>query len=371
MSIQAFEITKLHVPVGRTIGDSMCHYDAFRVVALRLETAGGLVGWGFGEKAYGGHFAKEASWDRPLPPVADLRREFESRYWTTLKGRSATGIKLALPASDLVGDDALAMALRMALWDLVGKEQDEPLYRVLGGERARTSVPSYASACEFQQPDEFLRSFYGEKVQQGFRAFKIKVGHPDPSHDLRRLKIMRETIGPDASLAVDANKAWTAGETVERMRFFNEADINLAYVEDPLEPEDLKGYRFLAANAPTPVIGHDYVPYARDVRPLLETGAFSYLRAREGIDYGLELLPLAREFGKPIIATNTLFEWNIHFAQAFSEVDRIEFSDQEWNRLPSTPVTLKDGKMSAPDKPGHGFDPDPEIFAEWTVEEDV
>lgn len=370
MSIHAFEITKLHVPVGRVIGDSMCHYDAFRVLTLRLESSDSRVGWGFGEKAYGGHFAKEAAWNRPLPPVAELKQDFERRFWPLLKGRSATGIKLGVPAADLAGDDALAMALRMALWDLIGKERDEPLYRLLGGAAARTSVPTYASACEFQQPDQFLRDFYGEKVRQGFRAFKLKVGHPDPQHDLRRLRIMREVIGPDASLAVDANKAWTAKETVERMRFFKSEGIGLAYIEDPLEPDDLEGYSYLASHAPTPLVGHDYVPYAPDIRPLLETGAFAMLRAREGIDYALEQLPLAREFKKPVIATNTLFEWNIHFAQAFPEVDRIEFADQQWNELPQTPVKIKDGHMSAPEAPGHGFDPKPDIFEAWTVHDE-
>lgn len=348
----------------------MCHYDAFRVVALRLETCSGLVGWGFGEKAYGGHFAKEAAWDRPLPSVSELRMLFEERFWSILRGRSATGIKLTIPVADIAGDGALAMATRMALWDLVGKECDEPLYRVLGGDHARASVPAYASACEFPQPDEFLRDFYGRKARDGFNAYKLKVGHTDTGQDLRRLKIMRETIGPDASLAVDANKAWSAEETVGWMRFFEDQGVDLAYVEDPLDPDDIEGYRYLANHAPTPVIGHDYVPYARDVRPLLETGAFSFIRTREGLDYSLELLPLAREFKRPIIACNSLFEWNIHFALAFAEVDRIEFADLGWNRLPKTPVTVKNGRMSAPDKPGHGLEPDPEVFTEWSVLEE-
>ena len=132
-----------------------------------------------------------------------------------------------------------------------------------------------------------------------------------------------------------------------------------------MEPDDLDGYRHLASHCPVPVVGHDYVPIAADMRPLLETGAIAMLRARSGLDYGLGLLPLAREFRKPVIATNTLFEWNIHFALAFPEVDRIEFSDQQWNLLPKSPVTIRDGMMSAPEAPGHGFEPNPEIFEQW------
>jgi L-alanine-DL-glutamate epimerase-like enolase superfamily enzyme len=364
-SITRFEIHKLHIPVGRVIGDSMCHYDAFRTVVVRLTTRSGLVGWGFGEKAYGGHFAKEASWDRSVPPVADLEQRFLADCWHHLEGRSPAIAKMLADTHLPAGDDALHMATRMALWDLIGKEAGLPLFRLLGGANVRTSIRTYASACEYQQPDEFLREFYGKKAREGFRAFKIKLGHPDPEHDLRRLRTIRETIGPDGSLAADANKAWTAEETVDRIKLFNSHGINLAYIEDPMEPADLDGYRYLTNHCPVPVVGHDYVPIAGNMRPLLETGAIAMLRARSGLDYSLGLLPLAREFGKPIIVTNALFEWNIHFALAFPEVGRIEFSDQDWNLLPKTPIRIKEGMMSAPETPGHGFEPNLEIFEQW------
>jgi L-alanine-DL-glutamate epimerase-like enolase superfamily enzyme len=365
--LQSFQISKLHVPIGRTIGDSMCHYDAFRVAALRLETSAGLVGWGFGEKAYGGHFAKEAAWNRPLPGVAALRAEFTERFAPWLLGKTALGVKLGTPAPVLAGDDALALATRMALWDLIGKEAGLPLYRLLGGENARASLPAYASACEFQQPDDFLREFYGAKVREGFRMFKIKIGHPDPQHDLRRLLVMRDVIGPEASLAADANKAWSARETVDRLNFFNAGGVNLAYIEDPLDPEDVEGYRHLAGHSPVPVVGHDYIREPARLRPLLETGALAMLRARDGLDYALGLLPLAREFNRPVIGCNTLFEWNIHAALAFPEFDRIEFSDQQWNQLPLTPVRIDNGRMFPPRGPGHGFDPNPDVFESWTI----
>lgn len=362
--ITRFTLDKLQIPAGRTIGDSMCHYDAYRAVALRLETSDGLTGWGFGEKAYGGEFAKEASWNRPLAPVPELIHSFESTFWPELEGRTPTGARLA--AGAFGGDSALALATRMALWDLIGKEAGLPLYKLLGGTRARSSIRAYASACEFQQPDQFLRDFYGAKMREGFRAFKIKVGHPDPGHDLRRLLIVREAIGVESSLAADANKAWTAQETVERVAYFNSHGVNLAYIEDPLDPADLDGYRHLHAHS-VAVVGHDYVPVAGGLRPLLETGALSKVRARDGLDYGLELLPLAREFAKPIICCNTLFEWNIHFALAFPQVDRIEFADLGWNQLPKTPVRLVNGMMSPPEAPGHGFEPNPHIFEQWKL----
>lgn len=367
--IQAFDIHKLHVPVGRIIGDSMCHYDAFRVAVVRMETASGLVGWGFGEKAYGGHFAKEAAWNRPLPTVAELKEEFSKRFAPWILGRPALGVKLGTPPIVLAGDDALALATRMALWDLIGKEAGLPLYKLLGGEQARESLPVYASACEFPMPDEFLREFYGAKVREGFRMFKIKLGHPDPQHDLRRLLIMRETIGSEASLAADANKAWSAAETVDRIRFFNAEGVNLAYIEDPLDPEDVEGYRHLAEQCPVPVVGHDYIRDPGGMRPLLEAGALDTLRARDGLDYTIGLLPLAREFNRPLIGCNTLFEWNIHAALAFPEFDRIEFSDQRWNELPITPVRIEDGRMFPPPGPGHGFDPKPDVLEAWTVNE--
>lgn len=367
-NLSHFSISKIHVPVGRIIGDSMCHYEAFRMVVLRLETTDGLVGWGFGEKSYGGHFAKEAAWNRPLAAVAELNAEFAKRFWPVLHGRPATGIKLSEPAETFAGDDAIALATRMALWDLIGKSAGLPLFRLLGGDQARESVPTYSSACEFQQPDEFLREFYGARRAEGFSMFKIKIGHPDPQHDLRRLLIVRETIGEKASLAADANKAWTPQETIDRITAFNAAGVNLAYIEDPLDPTDIEGHCLLAKSCPVPVVGHDYCRSHHDVLPLLETGALAMLRARDGLDYALGLLPMARKFQRPLIATNTVFEWNIHFAQAFpNEVDRIEFSSQRWNEIPETPVKIENGRMAAPNRPGHGFDPKADVLKEWQV----
>lgn len=366
--IRSATLRKLHVPVGRMIGDSMCHYNAFRMLCLRLETASGEVGWGFSGKAYGGKFTKEAYYDRPVPALAELRAEFDRNFAPWIFGKSATGAKLFMLPALLTNDDLVANAVQMALWDLVGKEAGLPLYRLLGGENARESIRAYASGCEFPMPDAFITEFYGAKHRAGFRMFKLKVGHPDPEHDLRRLHLMREAIGPDSELAADANKAWTAQETVERIRLFNKEGANLAYIEDPLEPDDVEGYRYLATHCPIPVVGHDYMRRPEEMRPLLETGAIAMIRSYGGLDYALGLVPLALEFQRPIISGNTFFEWNIHFALACPQVDRIEFSDQEWNRLPLTPVTVENGTMRAPDKAGHGFEPNPNVLDEWTIE---
>ena len=76
--------------------------------------------------------------------------------------------------------------LQDAVWDLLAKQMDLPLWRMLGAERQR--LPVYASGLDFHLTDHEFEELFGSAAEQGYRAFKIKVGHPDIGRDLHRLR---------------------------------------------------------------------------------------------------------------------------------------------------------------------------------------
>jgi len=365
-----YRLDKLRLPLGRVIGDNMCRYTAFNVCVLRLETDDGLVGWGYGEKVADGEFAKDASWNRPMGSVQEIQLEFEARYWPTMKGESIHSLKHRHP-SPFPGDAYLELAIRYALWDLVGKAAGLPLYRYLGAPETPRQVLTTVCGCEFPQPLDWVLDLIQAKVDEGVTSFKIKVGHPDPNLDLDRLTAIRERVGPDVELGVDANIAWTAPQALDWLELIHgkSESLNLQFLEDPLAPDDLQGYRLLAKECPIPVVGHDYINDPKKLRPLLDTGAISRLRVRDGLDYGLQTLSLAEEYDLPLDCCNTFLEVGLHFALACPRVERIEFADLGWNALPENPVRLVKGHLQAPEIPGHGFAPEMEFLKQFSTHE--
>src|SRR5207247_10367758 len=109
----------------------------------------------------------------------------------------------------------------------------------------RESVQVYASVLHFHLSDSDCVELCGKAAQQGFRGFKIKVGHPELERDLHRLDLLRKATGGRGPVMVDANEAWTAQQTVEALRTFERAGHRIFWVEDPVPRDDIDGLRML------------------------------------------------------------------------------------------------------------------------------
>ena len=358
-----YDLWRIELPVGRTIGDNMCHYSKFTVLVLALTTDLGHRGWGFSELVTNGVFRKAVPWYRPMANLDEIRAKFERQCWPLLKDQNSLETKNRRP-SPFDSNDTIHNAIRKALWDLMGKQQDLPLYRLLGGTKENNRVRAYGSPLGFHQPDEEVFELYRRCVSQGMTAVKVKVGHPDPRWDVQRLQLVRDAVGPSVQINIDANLAWTDRQTIERIETFRKAGIELGYVEDPLPLDDVDGYRLLGQELFLDVVGHDYITNPEDYRPVLDVGGLQRLRLIDDIDSALAISQLGIEYGTPVIGGNTLFEIGIHTAAALPNTERVEFSDLEWNELPEHPVRVEDGYMYAPDRPGAGLDPMPDLLEE-------
>ena len=358
-----YDLWRIELPVGRTIGDNMCHYSKFTVFVLALKTNQGHQGWGFGELVTDGVFQKPAPWYKPMASLGELRSIFEHEYWPLLKYGSALEIKNRHP-SPFGSSHYIHVAIRKSLWDLTGKEADLPLYRLMGGAKRNNRIRAYGSPLAFHQPDEDAFKMHQHCAGQGMTAVKVKVGHSDPEWDVRRLQLVREAVGQSVEINIDANISWTARQAIERIETFHKAGIQLGYVEDPIPPEDLEGYRLLGQEMSIDVVGHDYISDPEGHRRLLDVGGIQRLRFRDDLDYAIAMSRLGEEYNLPVIGCNTLFEVGIHAAVALPNIERIEFADLGWNALPEHPVQVEDGYMVAPDRPGAGLDPKTELLEE-------
>jgi L-alanine-DL-glutamate epimerase-like enolase superfamily enzyme len=343
-TVTEFKLTRFQYPRSRPIGDSQVYFDTHHYGVLELVSSAGHVGLGFfGSLMF------------PLPDLAEMERVFRTEVFPGLRGRTPFELthRLARPRGGNIRSHPFGQAVDQALWDLQGKELGLPLYRLLGGVDGR--VRAYASGLDFHLPDdEFSRFFAGARAQ-GFSAFKIKVGHPDLTWDLRRLGLLVEAVGPGATIMVDANEAWSPKEAIRRAHAYHDAGFDIYWIEDPCLRDDFQGLARVAQEVPFSHINSGEYLDLRGKRLLMEARAVDYLNVHGNVTETLRAAWLAAEFGLPVSLGNTMFELGVHLAAALPEAHWIEYSFQDYNQLVEEPVRFEGGYALAPERPGHGL----------------
>jgi L-alanine-DL-glutamate epimerase-like enolase superfamily enzyme len=140
-------------------------------------------------------------------------------------------------------------AIDIALWDAFAKNAGSPLYRALGAE-AR-DLPTYGSGVDLHKPLDDLLAQVDGYLQRGLRGVKMKVGRPSIEDDIARVRAVREMIGPDIALMVDANMAWDREQALDAARHLQEFDLR--WLEEPLPPEDVEGHSWLRKQTKIPL----------------------------------------------------------------------------------------------------------------------
>ena len=149
---------------------------------------------------------------------------------------------------------AAISAIDIALWDLRGKLLGQPVSTLLGGRR-REDVRGYATGLYFTESDDQVGALVDEAqryVEQGFSAIKMKVGLGVET-DLRHARAVRQAIGADIELMVDANHAYSLSEALSLARQIE--PLGISFFEEPLSPEDYDGYRELRQRTSIPIAG--------------------------------------------------------------------------------------------------------------------
>ncbi len=167
------------------------------------------------------------------------------------------GLIALLSGIDIAAHDAMGKCLGVAVCDLIGG-------------RLRDRVPTYASGGYFTQDADHLAALARQlepNTDRGFGAFKIKIGR-HPAEDAERARLARRIIGDAALLTVDVNGNYTTEIALESMRRIADCDIH--WMEEPLAPQDWKGYAALAARAPIAVATGEALYTLFDFRRLID-----------------------------------------------------------------------------------------------------
>ncbi len=194
--------------------------------------------------------------------------------------------------------------------DVLSRDQAyELLARVEGGKRDREEwikahgYPSYTTSAGWLGfSDDKLRQLLREKMALGWQSFKIKVG-ASASDDIRRLEIIREEVGPDRNLMLDANQAWDVPTAIEFMRQANR--FSPVWIEEPTSPDDILGHAKIAqAIAPVGVATGEHCHNRVMFKQFFEQGAMQYCQLDAcrlgGINESLAVLLMAAKYQVPV-----------------------------------------------------------------------
>jgi L-alanine-DL-glutamate epimerase-like enolase superfamily enzyme len=201
---------------------------------IRAEADAGLVGYG---PAPANEQAKHAI-DNVVAPFLSGR---------TLADPDALRVQFLEETGRDPGLQKLYCAVEIALYDLIGKEQGLPVSELLGG-RVRDRIRLYGSAGMHMTPEKHAEEALAIS-QLGFRAYKMHSGI-GPDNDIEVIRLMRDAVGPDFDLIVDAHAWWQIGDlnyleaTIDKLAE-QLGEYNIAWLEEPLPPDHHEGYRRL------------------------------------------------------------------------------------------------------------------------------
>jgi len=346
MRITSFEITRFRFARDRVVGDSQVRADQVNVACIEVIDEAGNRGLGFAQSLF-----------QPLPAVDEITRVFRDEVWSSLQAREPLALvhRISRPRGGNQRAYSLPFheAVQVALWDLAAKQAKLPLYKLLGGQRNR--VRAYASGLDFHLDDNQFVELFGHADSLGYRAFKIKVGHPDFAVDLHRLALVAKTVRAGAQFMVDANEAWGSKEAVVKLDAIRRAGFDLLWVEDPILRMDFEGLRLLRESTPWTLINSGEYLDVAGKRALMLAGGTDILNVHGQVTDVMRIGWLAAELGIPVSLGNTFLEVGVHMACALPEVEWLEYSFQNFDHLVEQAVEIRDGWIYAPDRPGHGL----------------
>jgi L-Ala-D/L-Glu epimerase len=199
----------------------------------------------------------------------------------------------------IVHNSSARMAIDCAMYDLAARVQQVPLFQYLGG-RAPTVLTDMTLSAALTSSDleELLRTA-AEHVAAGFSTLKVKVGAG--GDDVATLVEVRNAVGANVRLRVDANQGWTPEGAVLAITSLEDAGVDLEFVEQPVHRDDIEGLAFVTGHVATPIVADESVWTRRDLREILRSHAADMVNIKLAKTGGLRearaLASMAREHG--------------------------------------------------------------------------
>jgi L-alanine-DL-glutamate epimerase-like enolase superfamily enzyme len=348
MGIDRLQADHFSIPLPVTLSDST-HGEIthFELISARIRDSDGAEGLGYTYTVGAGGGAIRSLLEQDLAPLlvgeeADRIERLWKRMWWGLHYVGRGGLAaLAMAAADI------------ALWDLKARRQSTPLWRLLGGHEP--AVPAYAGGIDLQFPLDKLLAQTQANLDAGFRAIKMKVGRPLLSEDVARVRAMREFLGDDFPLMVDANMGWRVDQAIRASRALSE--FGLLWLEEPTIPDDVAGHARIAREAPLPIATGENFRTIHQFQQMIAAGGVDFpepdVANCGGITPWLKIAHLAEAHNLPV-TTHGVHDLQVHLLAAIPNPSYLEVHGFGLERFMAEPLRIVDGFAHAPERPGHG-----------------
>ena len=408
MKIRDLEVIDLRFPTSLTgDGTDAVHKDPdYSAAYVILHTDRQLDGHGFTFTiGRGNEVCAEAI--RAFAPLVigrdvDEIAADQAAFWRSLAGDSQ--LRWLGPEKGVIHISMAAIV--NAIWDLLARRAGKPVWKLLAemtpreivrcidfkyitdaltpeealamlerqrpgaGEREATLLregyPAYTTSAGWMgYSDDKVRRLCREAIAEGFTHFKVKVG-ADPADDARRVGLVRDEIGPQRKLMIDANQRWDVGEAIRNVQALSRFD--LLWIEEPTSPDDVLGHAAIArAVAPVGVATGEHCANRVLFKQLLQANAISFCQIDScrlgGVNENLAVILMAAKFGIPVCPhaggvglcelVQHLSMWD-YLAVSGRMDDRVaEFVDHLHEHF-ETPVVMRRGRYMPPLTAGYG-----------------
>jgi len=233
-------------------------------VVVKILTDYGVVGWG-----------ESSPSKRVTGETAETVIKTLDKIAPKLIGHCPLRIEQDVEVMDSIveGKPAAKAAIDIALHDILGKTARKPLFMLMGGYRTEVLTDITLS---IKPPKEMAKAAINA-VKKGFRALKVKVG-VNPTEDVERIKRIREAIGDDIQIRIDANQGWTPKQAIGALDRIEK--FNIQFAEQPVLAEDLKGLREVKKNSPIPIMADESVHSPEDALLLIQAEAIDLINIK-------------------------------------------------------------------------------------------
>jgi len=359
---------------------------SFDTVLARVETDEGITGHGEGR---GSVFS--ASVNRGLTAIIEhelgplLLGEDPrniTRAWDLMYNGTRSGYALdrghVFPAMGRRGLHLSGIsAIDIALWDILGKSLNVPVWQLLGGRR-HERMPCYASG-GWKPADQIVDELRAFLDKGNFRAVKMRVGSGDGTlrHSIERVRAAREGLGPDIDIMCDAHGTWTVAEAKRFCRGVAECDI--AWLEEPVTADDKPGLAEVRAGTDIPIATGESEFTRFAFRDILALRAADILQPDLSIAGGItetmriEALCAAHQarFAAHLWGGPTTFAAGLHCSAAATSAFILEYSvgaNPMLHGLAVEEFAAEDGHIAIPDRPGLGVTIDEDFVGRYRVD---
>lgn len=351
MKIESVECELFYIPLPHVLTDSThgeMHHFSLVTVRVRCDDGSEGLGYTYTVGKTGGSSVLALLTHDVVPLLVGedprrIERLWEQMWW----------------ALHYVGRGGIASfaisAVDVALWDLKSRQAGEPLWRFLGGHSNR--VRAYAGGIDLQLSLDELQAQTQANLDRGFRAIKMKVGRERLADDVERVAAMREFLGPDIPLMVDANMRWSVEYAIRAAREFR--NYNIYWLEEPTIPEDFEGHRRVQTEGGLAVASGENLHTIYEFQKLIEAGGAAFpepdVSNIGGVTAWLKVARLAEAHNLPV-TSHGVHDLHVHLLAAVPNDSFLEAHGFGLEAFLREPLPIEDGFATAPDRPGHGVE---------------